>query len=446
MSTTGEQARVAVIGAGCSGITAIKNLVQAGVKNVVCYEQNKDIGGNWIYSPKISHSSVCETTHIISSKTLSAFEDYPMPEDYPDYPSHEHVLAYFRAYAREFDLYPYIQFNTSVQEATLQEDQRWELELNNGQKEIFDYLFVANGHHNVPRHPEEIVKQFTGEYLHSHAYKTNEPFKDKRVLVVGAGNSGCDCAVEISRVADHAAISIRRAQYIVPKFFLGRPTDTFNTLLTYLPKALGGWFRALSLKFMIGKYEAYDLPKPDFPVTAAHPTMNSELLYKIRHGKVHPRSGIAKIEGKQITFKDGRVEEYDVVVAATGYKITLPFFADDFINYEEAERVPLYLRMLHADYPSLIFIGLFQPQGAIWPLSDLQSKLAANMVMGRWQRPGNLAGLAEKDSDFIAKEFTRSKRHTIEVHYHRFRKRLLQQIPDGVPAWQGIKKAVLENS
>ncbi|MEL6971357.1 MAG: NAD(P)-binding domain-containing protein [Bacteroidota bacterium] len=445
MSTPNQRARVAVIGAGCSGITAIKNLLQAGVPEVVCFEQNSDIGGNWIFSPEISHSSVCETTHIISSKTLSAFEDYPMPEDYPDYPSHEQVLAYFRSYARHFGLYPHIRFNTSVQRATLLDDQRWELELNSGETEVFDYLFVANGHHNVPRHPEGIAEAFAGRYLHSHAYKTNASFKDERVLVVGSGNSGCDCAVEISRVAAHTGISIRRAQYIVPKFFLGRPTDTFNTILTYLPKTLARWFRALTLKLMVGNYKAYNLPKPDFPLTAAHPTMNSELLYKIRHGKVHPKVGIEKIAGKQITFKDGHTEEYDTIVAATGYKITLPFFKKDFINYEEADRVPLYLRMFHQDYPSLIFIGLFQPQGAIWPLSDLQSKLAANMVMGRWERPGNLGNLAEQDSDYISKEFTRSSRHTIEVHYHRFRKRLLKQIPGTAPSWKSIKKAVLQN-
>ncbi|NRB64877.1 MAG: NAD(P)-binding protein, partial [Saprospiraceae bacterium] len=69
--------RVCVIGAGCSGITALKNLIQAGVTDVVCYEQNDQVGGNWVYSPKVSHSSVCETTHIISSKRLSEYMDYP---------------------------------------------------------------------------------------------------------------------------------------------------------------------------------------------------------------------------------------------------------------------------------------------------------------------------------------------------------------------------------
>jgi hypothetical protein len=432
--------RVAVIGAGCSGITTIKNLLQAGVAEVVCYEQNHEVGGNWLYSPQLSHSSVCETTHIISSKTLSSYEDFPMPEDYPDYPSHEQVLTYFQAYARHFGLYPYIRFNTRVTAAKLLDDQRWQLEVEGSKTEIFDYLFVANGHHNIPRHPEDIKAAFTGRYLHAHAYKTNEPFKDERVLVVGAGNSGCDCAVEISRVASHVGISIRRAQYIIPKFFLGRPTDTFNKALTYLPRPIARVFRALTLKMMVGRYEDYQLPVPDFPVTAAHPTLNSELLYKIRHGKVHPRQGIARIEEKTVTFKDGKQEEYDTILAATGYRISLPFFAKDFINYEEVDRVPLYLRMFHPAHPSLVFIGLFQPQGAVWPLSDFQAKLAANYVMGRWQLPANLPALAEKDSDFIAREFTRSQRHTIEVHYHEFRTRLLREIPQGVPEWMEVER------
>ena len=81
-----NQPKIAIIGAGCSGITAVKNLVGMGLKNIVCFEQNDQIGGNWVYSASESHSSVCETTHIISSKKLSEYVDFPMPDDYPDYP------------------------------------------------------------------------------------------------------------------------------------------------------------------------------------------------------------------------------------------------------------------------------------------------------------------------------------------------------------------------
>lgn len=424
-----EQAkpRIAVIGAGCSGITAVKNLLQENAGEVVCFEQNDQIGGNWVFSPKLSHSSVCETTHIISSRKMSEYMDFPMPDHYPDYPSHEQVLAYFQAYAAHFNLYPAIRFNIRVEKAEKVQGERWLLHLSDGSTEYFDFLLVSNGHHSVPRHPE-LPGHFEGKYLHAHDYKTNQPFKDERVLVVGAGNSACDCAVEISRVAKHVALSVRTPQYIIPKFFLGKPTDTFNAGMSWLPAWLAEPLRQLSLFIQVGRYTDYGLEQPSYPTVRAHPTLNSELLYKIRHGKVHPKQSIASIQGKTVTFKDGSSETFDTILAATGYKIALPFFDNTFIYYEEATRIPLYLRMFHPQHPTLLFIGLFQPQGAIWPLSDYQSQIAARYITGRWKLPNDIAQRAEQDADSISNQFVQSKRHAIEVHYHTFLKKLKQEI------------------
>jgi thioredoxin reductase len=420
--------RVCVIGAGCSGITAIKNLAQAGVENITCFEQNDQVGGNWIYSAKETHSSIYETTHIISSKKMSEYLDYPMPDDYPDYPSHRQVLAYFQSYAKSFGIEKYIRFNTKVASAKKIADEQWEIKLDNGESHIFDYLFVANGHHSVPRMPD-FEGQFSGQIVHSHSYKNNKNFKDKKVLVVGIGNSGCDCAVETSRVAEFVAISARSPQYIIPKFMFGKPSDTFNDGLQWLPKFILAPLRKLSLKLYIGSYKKYGLKQPKFDPIASHPTMNSELLYKIRHGNIHPRSGIKKIDGKTVFFDDGKSDNFDIIITATGYKIATPFFDKNFINYEEADRIPLYMRVFHPEHPTLLFIGLFQPQGAIWPISDAQAKLAANYVVGKWKTPKNIQKLAERDSDYINKEFIKAKRHTIEVHFIPYLKSLLKEIP-----------------
>lgn len=425
---------VCVIGAGCSGLAAIKNLVQAGVTDLTCYEKNDQIGGNWIFTAGQSHSSVCETTHIISSKKLSEFLDFPMPEHYPDYPSHAQVLAYFQAYAKRFDLERYIQFNATVAAAEELPGQGWRVRLGDGTVREFDYLFVANGHHSVPRWPK-VEGTFSGEYLHAHDYKTNTPFAGKRVLVIGAGNSGCDCAVETSRVAERTDISLRRPTYIIPKFLMGKPTDTYNALLQRIPRFLRAPLQRLSLRLQIGDYRQYGLEQPAYPITRAHPTLNSELLYRIRHGKVRPRKGTVRFEGKLVHFADGHSEEYDTVIAATGYRIAFPFFKREVFDFEDAERIRLYLRMIAPGHPRLFFIGLTQPQGCIWPLSDLQAKLAANHVMGRWPLPDNIDALADQECDKIEREFLNAKRHALEVHFHPFADQLKRLLPENAPAW-----------
>ena len=428
--------KVCVIGAGCSGITAIKNLIQAGVTDIVCYEKTDQIGGNWVYRTDNEHSSVYETTHLISSKSLSSYMDFPMPDSYPDYPSHQQVLAYFQRYAAHFGVAQYIKFNTTVLTAEKIADERWRVTTDNKNVTDFDYLIVANGHHWQPRHPT-YAGNFTGETLHSHSYKKAEPFRDKRVLVIGAGNSGCDVAVEVSRVAAACDISMRRGYYIIPKFLIGKPTDTFNETLIKLPNIVAAPLRRLGLYLQVGSYKDYGLQTPDYPLLKSHPVANSELLYFLRHGKIKPRKDVARFEGKTAHFTDGSSAEYDTVVTATGYHITFPFLDKSIVDFEDADRIPLWLRTFSPQHKSLFFIGLFQPQGCIWPLSDYEAKLCANLIMGRWQLPKNLAELAERDADFIAQQFMATKRHSIEVHYHDFLRKLQRQMPKNAPEWVG---------
>lgn len=417
--------RIAIIGAGCSGLTAIKNLVEIGLKDIICFEKNDQIGGNWIFAANKSHSSICETTHIISSKSISQFSDFPMPDDYPDYPSHQQVLAYFQAYAKHFNLEKYIRFNTAVLHAEEIRKEGWRLYLNDGSQIDADYLLVANGHHSVARHPSW-KDDFTGQYLHAHDYKSNRELEGKQVLVVGAGNSGCDCAVEASRVAARVDISLRSPQYIIPKFFMGKPTDSFAASLQWLPQNVQDWFQKIALRIQIGRYRDYQLPEPNFSPTQAHPTINSELLDKIRHGKVHPRTGIKQVLGQAVFFADGSSTRYDVIIAATGYKINFSFFEPTFINWENATTIPLYLRMFHPKHSRLVFIGLIQPQGCIWPLAEVQAKLAAHLITNKIQLPPNWREQAYLEGTHTAQQFIPHPRHSIEVHYRPYLKKLKQ--------------------
>lgn len=424
--------KVAVIGTGPSGITALKNLLDQGI-DALAFDRNDDVGGNWIYSENESHSSVFETTHIISSKTLSQYEDFTFDDfdaDAADYPDHDTLRRYFQAYAKKFNLYPHIRFGTLVKHCDRLDDRTWQVTTEKDGMEMtetFSHLVVSNGHHWKPRYPEYPGK-FEGEFIHSHNFKKADPFTGKRVLVIGGGNSACDVAVETSRVSKMTAISWRRGYQIVPKFFFGKPSDKIAEQSKWLPIKVRGFFNKILLKVMLGDNSQYGLRPVTGPFGATHPTINDELLHKIRHGKVMPRLDIERFEGKQVIFEDGKKEEYDTVIACTGYWLSHPFFDKDFIDYSDGP-VPLYLKMFHPEFQNLYFIGMFQPLGCIWPGAELQSKLMAQELTGKWKRPDNIRELCEREVTHPHYRQVNSPRHTITVDYHLFVKALKKNLP-----------------
>lgn len=424
--------KVCVIGAGPSGITAVKNLIDQGL-DVRCYDLNSQVGGNWIYNEKVGHSSVFETTHIISSKTLSQYEDFTFDDfekGIPDYPSHDQLRRYFQGYAEHFKLLPYIQFNTLVKSCTLDEDGQWTVVTEHeGQSktERFSHLVVCNGHHWLPRMPS-YPGEFTGKFMHSHDYKKAEPFRGQKVLVIGGGNSACDVAVETSRVSQKTSISWRRGYRIVPKFLFGKPSDVVASTMAFLPTKLKFFLSELTVKIFAGPNKNYGLPEPEHAITGTHPTINDELLYKLRHGKVFPKGDIDHFEGKMVHFKDGTKEEFDVVIACTGYILEHPFFEKSFLNYSEGD-VPLYLKMLHEKYENLFFVGMFQPLGCIWPGAELQSKIVARAIKGLWQRPKNIAELCQREVTHPHLNQIKTPRHTITVDFHLFVGQLKKHLP-----------------
>ncbi|WP_299245647.1 NAD(P)-binding domain-containing protein [uncultured Aquimarina sp.] len=424
--------RICIIGAGPSGITALKNLKDKNLE-VVVYDRNKEVGGNWIFSEDISHSSVFETTHIISSKTLSQYEDFTFDDfdtTVADYPSHDELRRYFQAYAKHFGLYPYIEFETTVKHCERISSEEWSIAiLQNGKErtESFTDVVVCNGHHSVPRIPR-YPGQFSGEFMHSHTYKKAAPFADKRVLVIGGGNSACDVAVETSRVSKKTAISWRRGYRIIPKFFFGLPSDIVGARSSWLPVKIRSWFNDRLLNIMLGKNKLYGLQEVKTKFGETHPTINDELLYKVRHGKVHPKVDIEKLNDKTVYFKDGTKEDFDVIIACTGYVLKHSFFDTSLIDYSKGQ-VPLYLKMFHEEYHNLFFIGMFQPLGCIWPGSELQSKVLANYLTNAWKMPINIKKLCEREVTHPHYKQIDTPRHTITVDYHKFRKALLKQLP-----------------
>lgn len=412
--------KVAVIGAGSSGITALKGLVDRGF-DVTCYEASDRIGGNWVYENKNGMSACYRDLHINTSRLRMAYSDYPMPEDYPDYPNHEQIAAYFDDYVDHFGLRELIRFETPVERAERLADGTWVITAADG-SERFDALLVANGHHWDPRWPEPAFpgsESFEGVQMHAHAYLNPDFLAGKDVVVLGMGNSAMDISVEASYVARNVYLAARRGAYIVPKYLFGKPTDQ-----------LGGWvnpripftLRRMSVAAMIGAYvgdlERFGLPKPDHRFGEAHPTISGRILDRISHGAVQVKPNIRRLGGDEVEFEDGSRVHADVVIYCTGYKITFPFFDEDLISAPD-NRIDLYRRVFHPEIPNVFFIGLLQPLGAVMPLAEAQSRWVADYLAGDYALPPEpeMRRFMAEDVAAMQKRYVASKRHTIQVDF-----------------------------
>ena len=176
-----------------------------------------------------------------------------------------------------------------------------------------------------------------------------------------------------------------------------------------------------------GSNSKYGLLEPKHKFGETHPTINSELLYKIRHGKIFPKNDIDFFKDDYVCFKDGSKEKIDVIIACTGFVLSHPFFKKTFIDYTKGP-VSLYLKMFHPDYDNLFFIGMFQPLGCIWPGSEQQSKLLSLALQNKWKRPENIVDLCNKEIENPHIKQIKTDRHRITVDYHQFIKELKYQI------------------
>jgi hypothetical protein len=129
-----------------------------------------------------------------------------------------------------------------------------------------------------------------------------------------------------------------------------------------------------------------------------------------------------------VRFADGRADEFDVIIMATGYRISFPFLQEPFSIWDSLQPPALYLRMMPADIDNLFFIGLFQPLGCIWNLADHQARIAALQLTGKLTRPADLGARIEQEIRHPHWRYQRSVRHAIEVDFYEFRKALLAEI------------------
>jgi cation diffusion facilitator CzcD-associated flavoprotein CzcO len=422
-----------VIGAGAAGITAAKNLLQMNIP-VDVIEREDEVGGNWYYGKP--NSSIYKSVHMISSKTFSQYTDFPIPDHLPTYLGHEQALEYVRSYARAFNVYQHIEFGRSVARVEpIENGAYWEVTLDGGEVRKYRGVVVANGHLWKPRIPT-YPGEFNGVQVHSANYKTPELLRDKRVLVVGGGNSGCDIAVESCHNAAKTFHSTRRGYYFYPKFMFGVPADVLYdfTLRSRMPLFVRRLFGGLILRLNnAGSPEAYGLPKPDHKLFAEHILINSTLLYHLGHGDITPKSDIEALHGDRVRFRDGTEEQIDVIVYATGFHLTeFPFLDRRFLDWD-SDRPALYLNVFHRSYDNLFVVGLFQTDTGNWPIMDYQAQLVSRFIHAQQSAPAKADAFRRLKATGApnvtrSMQYGDSPRFAIEVEHFTYRAQLKRLI------------------
>ncbi len=366
--------KYAIIGAGPAGLAGARALKKLGIE-FDGYEAHSDVGGLWNINNPLS--TVYESAHLISSKKKTEFTEFPMKSEIADFPNHRELCQYFQDYATAFGLKEHYQFNTKVITA-IPHLNEWELSLSNGHKVKYAGVIIASGTLNHPNIPS-FKGEFTGEMVHSASYKSPAIFEGKKVLIVGAGNSGCDIAVDAVHRADSVAMSVRRGYHFVPKYVFGRPADTIGGKFK-LPPKLKQKVEGALLKVFMGKPEDFGFPKPDHELYECHPVVNSLVLHHVGHGDIVVKADIDYFEGKTVHFKDGKSEMFDLILLATGYKLSYPFMDKKYLNWGEGPSPQLYLNIFSPHRPNLFVLGLIEAAGIGWQGRAEQAALVAAFI------------------------------------------------------------------
>ncbi|MFZ0548988.1 MAG: NAD(P)-binding domain-containing protein [Candidatus Promineifilaceae bacterium] len=391
---------IAIIGAGPAGITAVKCLREAGLE-VTAYEKSADIGGLWHYDEDapdgggIAYRSLKTNT----SKKMTAFSDFPFPEEADDYPHRTEVLAYLNRYADHFGIRPFIRLNTTVEHITLQDDQKWlvtyQTEGRTTQNELFDAVVVASGFYQKPLIPHlPGLDDFKGNILHSADYKGPEPFVGRCVVVIGSGSSGADVAGEVGQRAEQVDLSSRTPVWFVPHFANGKPLDNNITRFSnHLPNQLR---KSYFEKTVLNSYQRMGLTDetidsvlalPEYDPESTKTIPGTKILQAAANGRVRVKGDIQKVEPDGVRYTDGSQTKADTLIFCTGYAPALPYLDPSVIRVQDTNTFGLYKLVFHPQLDNLAFLAQCRVGGPVFPVMEMQARWAAAVFTGTAELP-----------------------------------------------------------
>jgi acetylornithine/succinyldiaminopimelate/putrescine aminotransferase/pimeloyl-ACP methyl ester carboxylesterase/acyl carrier protein len=419
-----DKPSICVIGAGVGGLATIRALKEQGIP-FDCFDKRDRIGGIWAFDEKGEHTSVWHSMNMNTPKGLYQFTGFPMPDSYPDFPSHRQVHAYLESFVEHFDLGDNIYLNCGVSNTKQQEDGTWCITLSSGEVRYYDALVIANGHHNTPSFPAYANRdKFSGDSIHSKQYRYRHKYQEKKVLVVGVGNSGAQIAVDVSHDAKMTYLSLRRGVYILPHYMFGIRIDKVMGPLNdwwvkkILPYPLTGLMFTGLYKLLINKRKQMKMPKPDHLMMSSLPTLSENFNNRIGDGKLQIVPEVRKIEGSMVHLSNGSSIEVDSIIYSTGYQTNFPFLDPEVLKIED-NKIPLFQRVFIPDKDNIAFVGLFQ--AVTWGFLDMmerQANMVAEHFSGAYRRPTAEVERAsiKQEQEVIKREFLATSRNNYEMH------------------------------
>eukprot|EP00079_Xenopus_tropicalis_P024140 XP_012816672.1 PREDICTED: flavin containing monooxygenase 2 isoform X1 [Xenopus tropicalis] len=438
---------VAVIGAGISGLVAIKSCLEEGLEPI-CFERSDDIGGLWRFSDNMEDGRASIYKSLVTNvcKEIMCLSDFPMPEDFPNFLPHHKFFEYCRMYAEHFKLVKYIRFKTKVINVQRKSDfsvtGQWVIETNcDGKTEsaIFDAVMICTGQHEQPVFPLDSfsgIKKFKGQIMHCREYKRPVGFDGKQVLIVGMGNSGVDIATELCTKAAKVYLSTRSGVWVLRRLGEGGyPWDLHfitrfkSWIRSTAPPSIARW---LLKKYMNEQFNHHFYGIQPEGIMWKEPLVNEELPSRILTGTIVIKPGVKEFTETSVCFEDGtRVDNLDVVIFATGYQFSFPFLEKSVIKVDDSKGF-LYKKVIPVNLqkPTLAVIGLVLPIGPIMVLAELQSRWATRLFKGLIKMPTDKDKSQDlaRDEKLRRKWFATAKDNSRRTEYTKYLDDLASQI------------------
>ncbi|KAF4439181.1 flavin depend monooxygenase that catalyses the oxidation of rubrofusarin to 9-hydroxyrubrofusarin [Fusarium austroafricanum] len=405
--------KVAVIGLGVMGLVAVKNMIEEGF-DVTGFERSGYVGGLWHFTEQ-DRTSVLPSTVINISKERGSFTDFPFPETTPSHCTAKQVEEYLESYVDHFNFRSKLRLGVTVSKVRRDdESKRWVVDLQGSGPEYFDKVIVATGINNRPHIPElEGIDQFKGQILHSRSFKKPEPFKGKRVVVVGISNTGADTAAALCDHAEKVWISRSHGTLVVPRKRDGIPFDHTITARTMsmmgffedrFPRLYEIVFNAICKKMQDNAFKI----RPEWGLSPAPsvlhtlPVVSDNLVDLLESGAITSVRKLKRVTGpREVELVDGTRLDVDAIIWCTGYKGDFSLVEPSVDPTRNTTRkwaeaigsrgkpLPrLYQNVFSLDYPdSLAFMGNLAFATSAFPVSDLCSMAIAQTWKGSTPLP-----------------------------------------------------------